>query len=272
MVTNAHAMGRYKNIFPILIVSIGYALKLFCFSCVAWQSYVCFDKYISQPVETSVSFIPNPGRYPSAVTFCKKIPYSNITSNMTLENEIIEDLFLIKSKNSGDVGWRILYENGVFLKNSTLLTRRFTTASWSDSTFKLCISLQLGNESIEVSQLRVSYKWNGLPDEEKLHCNLQLYVHGWGTFAGMKYEVPLRDALQVFQLHQEVLESVSTKARGCSAYEDDLLDDCLESQAVDYAYNTVGCISKMFRYKLHNGELSEKHMCQHSSVYIVAIL
>jgi hypothetical protein len=74
-----------------------------------------------------------------------------------------------------------------------------------------------------------------------------VFVHGWGSFALMKYEVPLKETFQVFQLIEETVETLPTDTVKCSYYENTLLDQCLETSAIHFANSTVGCLSEMLR-------------------------
>ena len=191
MIFQGHKDKNNKRLGLFLVSVIGYIIQLFCLCCVAWQSYVCMDKYISQPTATSVIYVPNEGKYLAAVTFCKRLSYSDVTAK-----------------------------------------------------FKLCVSLQLGNEKTTMSQLEITYQWTLY---SKLPTNLQVYVHGWGSFEMDKNEIPLIDPFQVFQLNQETLQSLSIHTMACSAYENSMLDECLETKAVQYANNTIGCINYLMR-------------------------
>jgi hypothetical protein len=247
LVNKGKTMYRKKHVaISIVVILVGYATELFCFCCVAWQSYMCFEKYISQPIATTVSFVPNNGRYPAAVTFCKRILYANMTASMSLDNEPLEDLFQIEIEIEGQQNWNKLYDNGIFNEFVNLPRRHFTTFSWSDNTFKFCFSYQLGNKVMKINQMKITCKWHynhyGQPT-----YNLQVFAHGWGSFASIKTEVPLKVTFQEFQLIQETVESLSTDNLQCSKYENTFLDQCLEATAVQFANTTVGCLSKMLR-------------------------
>ena len=229
---------------PQIFLFLGYSTKLFCFCCVAWQAYVCLDKYNSQPITTSIAYVPNEGKYPLAVTFCKRILYTNMTAVVSLDELNIEDLLQIEVAYKGHQGWSIIYQNGTVLDRAILPSRKFTTFSWSDDTFKLCLSLQLGAEQMKLSQLRIIYVYKYYVE---IPCNLQIFVHSWGSFSAMKYELPVRDMLQIIQLKQETVESVSTSTSQCSVYDNNLLDECLEAKALQYVNNTLGCISGTLR-------------------------
>jgi hypothetical protein len=251
LVNKGHMMYRKKRVAvsTVVVILVGYATELFCFCCVAWQSYMCFDKYISQPIATTVSFIPNNGRYPAAVTFCKSILFTNITANMSLDSEPLEDLLRIEIEIEDQQIWNKLFDNGIFYESFNLPRRHFTTFSWSDNTFKFCISFPLGNEVMKINQMKITYRWNDRVNYDQPKYNLQVFVHGWGSFASKKSEVPLKDKFQEFQLIQETVESLSTDNLKCSKYEKTFLDQCLEATAVQFANITVGCISEVLRYR-----------------------
>ena len=78
--------------------------------------------------------------------------------------------------------------------------------------------------------------------------NMEIFVHGWGSFGAFKSVIPLSEMPQIFQLTQEAIVTLSTSSKMCSFYRDDLLDECLERQAVMYANATVGCVTGLHRY------------------------
>jgi hypothetical protein len=119
---------------------------------------MCFDKYISQPTATTVSFAPNDGRYPVAVTFGKRLIYANISASNSLDKEPFEDLLLIEIEIHGKQNWSKVYENGTFYDFVSLSRRHFTSFSWSDNTFKLCFSFRLGQEKMKIKQMKITYK------------------------------------------------------------------------------------------------------------------
>ena len=244
MIFQGHKDKNNKRLGLFLVSVIGYIIQLFCLCCVAWQSYVCMDKYISQPTATSVIYVPNEGKYLAAVTFCKRLSYSDVTAKSRLEDLVIKDLLMIEAEYDGYEGWSPIYQNGRFNEHVAIPTRKFTSFVWSDDIFKLCVSLQLGNEKTTMSQLEITYQWTLY---SKLPTNLQVYVHGWGSFEMDKNEIPLIDPFQVFQLNQETLQSLSIHTMACSAYENSMLDECLETKAVQYANNTIGCINYLMR-------------------------
>ena len=81
----------------------------------------------------------------------------------------------------------------------------------------------------------------------QLSYNLQIFVHGWGSFSMVKYEIPLRDQNQVIQLNQEIVESLSIPSMACSAYDKIMLDECLETKSVEYANISLGYINNLLR-------------------------
>jgi hypothetical protein len=220
----------------------GYGTKIFCFCCVAWQFQVCLEKYLSEPVSSHVAFIPNNGRYPGAITFCKKINYINITSYSELLDETIDVVIEAEFLHSSQ-GWVLIYKGKPL--TSILPYRKFTTFSWSENTFKLCFSVQLGSESQRLSQLMVKYKW--INDNYEILTNLQIFVHSWGSFGAVKYEIPLSDDDRIIKLSQETMESLSTRTLKCSSYENSFLDKCFEREAIKYTNATLGCISDLLR-------------------------
>ena len=236
---------KHKNPSTFLLFTIiGYTFKLFCFGCVGWQSYVCLDKYYSKPISTSVSYVSNEGTYPLAITFCKMLFYSDITPEICIEDIVIEDLFMIAGEYAGNQGWSQIYQNGKFLDSYALPKRRFTTFVWSNDTFRLCLSLQTENEKSKQNQILMAYRRKITP---KLPYNLQIFVHGWGSFSMVKYEIPLRDQNQVIQLNQETVESLSIPSMACSVYDNSMLDECLETKAVQYANTSLGYINNLLR-------------------------
>ena len=236
---------KHKNPSTFLLFTIiGYTFKLFCFGCVGWQSYVCLDKYYSKPISTSVSYVSNEGTYPLAITFCKMLFYSDITPEICIEDIVIEDLFMIAGEYAGNLGWSQIYQNGKFLDSYALPKRRFTTFVWSNDTFRFCFSLQTKN----VNQLLISDRRKiMLLPYNRLSYNLQIFVHGVGSFSMVKYEIPLRDQNQVIQLNQEIVESLSIPSMACSAYDKIMLDECLETKSVEYANISLGYINNLLR-------------------------
>ena len=230
-----------------LVSVIGYMVKIFCFCCVFWQSYICMNKYISRPISTSVMYVKNEWKYPAAVTFCKRIYYSDLTVDMGLDDISIENLLMIEAEYAGHQGWSLLYQNSRFVDQNTLPRRWFTAFDWSDKTFKLCLSLQLETEEIRLSQMMIYYRWRNYRNKKILPFNIQIFVHSWGSFAMVKYEIPLRDHDQILQMNQETVESISIPTMACSPYENSMLDVCLETKAVQYANNTIGCINNLLR-------------------------
>jgi hypothetical protein len=144
---------------PLMLLKFaGYSTKVFCFSCVAWQGYMCMDKYMSQPLSTNVAYISNPGSYPTAISFCKWLSYLNIKAKDSLKDEVFEDLLSIEAQIVGDEKWKIIY-NGFGINETFLHTRQFVTFSFNEDTFKYCLSFQLDTEALRLSQLRFKYAW-----------------------------------------------------------------------------------------------------------------
>jgi hypothetical protein len=234
---------------PILLLKLaGYSTKAFCFSCVAWQGYMCMDKYMSQPLSTNVAYMSNTGSYPTAISFCKLISYRNMKANDSLKNEVFGDLLSIEAQIVGGEEWRIIYDR-FGIDETFLPTRQFVTFSFDDDTFKYCLSFQLGTEAIRLSQLRFKYTWIMISlDDIKSMPNLQVFLHSWGAFEMVKYELPIRKTTQkIIQLNQETMAKVSTKDLACSSYEKSSLDLCLHRQAMLYVKDTVGCTMELIR-------------------------
>ncbi len=240
--THHHAIiFLYKNLRKIL----GYSTRLFCFCCVALQSHVCFNKYINEPVSTNMAIIPNIGTYPAAVTFCKMIDISNMTPDTIITNEIIDDIFSIEAQFFGNNTWSLVYQNASFIPATKLTNRKFITNTWSKDKFQVCISLRLGTETLLLQQLRFKFKW--------LDCktmnfyrppNLQVFLHGWGSFGKYTYKIPLAQVPQVFQIDQKTVLTFPSKGKDCSFYESGSLDECFERSALWYANDIVSCIEK----------------------------
>jgi len=228
---------------PHLFVKLaGYSTKVFCFCCVSWQGYICLDKYLSQPLSTDVAYIPNDGNHPASVTFCKRLPYSNMSFDLSHKEEVFEDLLSIEAQYVGSENWNLVYE-GFFMKSALLATRKFITYSFSEDMFKFCDSLQLGTETRQLSQLSFKYK-----QEHGKEVNIQMFIHGWGAFEMVKYELPMKGTFQsIIQLSQETMATVSSSLLACSSYENSSLDLCLHKKAVQYVRDTVGCTTSLIR-------------------------
>jgi hypothetical protein len=206
------------------------------------------EKYISQPVATNMAYIANDGKYPVAVSFCMMFSYSNVTTDTNLEKEVIEGLLSVEAQFLGEQIWQNIYNRSKLSSESILPMRKFTSFSWSEETFKLCMSFQLGTETQKLNELRFRYKW-GDCYHFKIFTppNLRAFVHGWGSFEANRYEIPIVERSQIFQLNQETMATTSTDTRKCYNYENSLLDECLEKQAVVYAHSIVGCVSELQR-------------------------
>jgi hypothetical protein len=219
----------------------GYSTKVFCLFCVAWQFYICFDKYLSEPVVTNVAYVSNNGKYPIAITFCKMILYSNITDH-DLNGETFKDL-MIEANFLGAEDWALVFKERIFTR--VLPYRKFLTYTWSEDVFYLCFSLQLGNELQTLRQLRIKYRFFKTIDGRT--TNLQIFFHSWGSFSTLKYEIPTRNAFRVIHMRQSTVVTLSTKKVKCSSYEMNSLDECLESKAVKAVNASVGCITELLR-------------------------
>jgi hypothetical protein len=232
-------------LYKILRKILGYSTRLFCFCCVALQSFVCFNKYINEPVSTNMAIIPNIGTYPAAVTFCKMLDIRDMTPDTIITNEIIADLVTIEAQFFGNDTWSLVYQNASFSHGTELTNRKFTTNTWSKEKFQFCISLRLGTETLLLQQLRFKFKW--LDCRRALYYrppNLQVFLHGWGSFEKFTYKIPLVQVPQVFQLDQNTLLTLPSKGKDCSFYESGSLDECLEQSALLYANDIASCIKK----------------------------
>ena len=228
---------------------LGYSTKLFCFCCVALQSYFCFNKYINEPVSTNMAIIPNIGTYPAAVAFCKMIDISNMTLDNITTNEVIDDLLTIEAQFVGNDVWSLVYQKASFSPGIGLLNRKFITNTWSKDKFQTCISIGLGHETLTMQQLRFKFKWLDCRRVGKYKSpNLQAFLHGWGSFQKVAYKIPLTQVPQVFQLDQETVLTLPSKGKECSLYESGSLDECREQNALWYANDIVSCIEKPQRY------------------------
>jgi hypothetical protein len=192
--------------------------------------------------------IPNIGTYPAAVTFCKIIDISNMTPDTIITNEDIADLLTIEVQFVGNDVWSLVYQNASFSPGIGLLNRKFTSNTWSKDRFQICISLGLGNETLMIQQLRFKFKWLNCKIVEKYHPpNLQVFLHGWGSFQKVTYKIPLAQVPQVFQLDQKTVLTLPSKGKECTFYESGSLDECLERSALYYANDRVSCIEKQQR-------------------------
>jgi hypothetical protein len=235
---------------PLMLLKFaGYTTKAFCFSCVAWQGYMCMDKYKSQPLSTNVAYTSNTGSYVTAITFCKWLSYRNMKANNSLQDEMFGDLVSIEAQFVGGEEWEIIYDR-FGIDETFLPIRRFVTFSFNEETFKYCLSFQLGTEALRLSQLRFNYKMVviSIYGGSKAMQNLQVFLHSWGAFEMVKYELPMkRIAQRIIQLNQEIVAKVSTKELACSSYEKSSLDLCLHRRAMLYVRDTVGCTTELIR-------------------------
>jgi hypothetical protein len=232
-------------LYTILRKILGYSTRLFCFCCVALQSYVCFNKYISEPVSINMVIIPNIGTYPVAVAFCKMLNISDMTPDTIITNEIIADLVMIEAQFIGNNSWSLVYHNASFSPGTALTYRKFTTNTWSKDKFQVCISLRLGTETLLLQQLRFRYKWLDCRNFQFFRPpNLQVFLHGWGSFEKVTYKIPLAQVHQVFQLDQKNVLTLPSKQKDCYLYENGTLDECLEQSALWYANDIVNCTEK----------------------------
>jgi hypothetical protein len=230
---------------PFLLLKLaGYATKAFCFSCVAWQGYMCMDKYMSQPLSTDVAYTSNTGSYPTAISFCKWLSYRDMKANdqvSSIKYEEFRDLLSIEAQIVGGEEWKIIYDR-FGIDETFLPTRQFVTFSFNDDTFKYCLSVQLGTEALWLWHLRFKYTWNTTMP------NLQVFLHSWGAFEMVNYELPIKKATQrIIQLNQETMSTVSTKVLACSSYEKSSLDFCLHRRAMLFVRDTIGCATELIR-------------------------
>jgi hypothetical protein len=238
--------------FPLMLLKFaGYSAKAFCFSCVAWQGFMCMDKYMSQPLSTNVAYLSNSGNYPTAISFCKQLYYSNYSNmkvNDSIKGEVFGDLLSVEAQIVGGEEWRVIY--GSFGTDETFLpTKRFVTFSFNEETFNYCFSFQLGTEVLWLSQLRFKYTWimSNMYDSQAMP-NLQVFLHSWGAFEIMRYELPIKKIKQrIIQLNQETMITVSTKESACSSYEKSSLDLCAHIRAMLHVRDTVGCTTELIR-------------------------
>jgi hypothetical protein len=234
---------------PLMLLKFaGYSTKVFCFFCVAWQGYMCMDKYMSQPLSTNVAYISNTGSYPAAISFCKRLSYSNKKANDSLKDEVFSDLLSIEAQIVGGEDWRIIYDR-FGIDETFLPTRQFVTFSFNEDFFNYCLSLQLGTETTWLSQLRFKFIWNMTTyDDFQAKPNLTVFFHSWGAFEMVKYELPIKKTKQkVLQLSQETMATESTKELACSSYEKSSLDLCLHRRAILYVRERVGCTTELIR-------------------------
>jgi hypothetical protein len=192
-----------------------------------------------------MAIIPNIGTYPAAVAFCKKLDISNMPADNIINNVVIDDLLMIEAQFAGNEEWSLVYQNASFITGTGLLNRKFTTKSLPKDNFQICISLDLGHETLLLQQLRFSCKWLDCKNVGKYKSpNLQVFLHGWGSFEKVTNEIPLAQVPQVFQLHQETVLTLPSKGKECSFYESGSFDECLEQSALWYANDIASCTEK----------------------------
>jgi hypothetical protein len=203
---------------------------------------------MNEPVSTNMANIPNIGTYPVAVAFCKMINISDMTPDTNITNEKIADLVMIEALFFGNNTWSLVYRNASFSPGNVLAKRKFITNTWSKDKFQVCISLRLGTETVLLHQLRFSFRWLDCRRELIYRPpNLQVFLHGWGSFETVKYEIPLAQVPQVFQLDQKTVLTLPSKEKECSFYQNGSLDECLEQSALWYANDVVSCTEKLQR-------------------------
>jgi hypothetical protein len=189
--------------------------------------------------------IPNIGTYPVAVAFCNMLNISDMTSGTFITNETIADLVTIEAQFFGNSTWSLVYRNDSFSPGTVLTYRKFITHTWSKDKFQVCISLRLGTATHQFQQLRFKFKWWECSRERIFKPpNLQVFLHGWGSFEKVTYKVPLAQVPQVFQLDQKTILNLPSKGKDCSFYESESLDECLEQSALWYANDIVSCVEK----------------------------
>ncbi len=208
---------------------------------------MCMDKYMSQPLSTNVAYTSNTGSYQTAISFCKLLSYRNMTANTSLQEGMFGDLLSVEGQIVGGEEWKLIY-NSFGIDETFLPTKQFVTFSFNDDTFKYCLSLQLGTEALWLSHLRFKYTWNATSNGPQTMPNLQVFLHSWGAFEMVKYELPIKKAIQrIIQLNQETMSTVSTKESACSSYEKSSLDLCLHRRAMLFVRDTVGCTTELIR-------------------------
>jgi hypothetical protein len=187
--------------------------------------------------------VPNIGTYPAAVAFCKMLNISDMTPDTIINNEKIVDLQRIEAQFFGNDTWSLVYQNASFSPGTKLSNRKFTTNNWANDKYQVCISLRLGSEKLLLQQLRFIFKWVDCRNVGYYRSpNLQVFLHGWGSFEKLTYKIPLAQVPQVFQLDQKTVLTLPTKGKHCSFYESGSLDECLERSALWYANDIVSCI------------------------------
>jgi hypothetical protein len=170
---------------------------------------------------------------------------SKMTPNTIIANEVITDLVTIEALFFGNNTWSLVYRNASFSPDNVLTNRKFTTNTWTKDKFQVCISLRLGTETLLLQQLRFKFKWFDCRNEGiYIPPNLQVFLHGWGSFEKVTYKIPLAQVPQVFQLDQKTVLTLPSKGKDCSFYESGSLDECLEQSTLWYANDIARCIEK----------------------------
>jgi hypothetical protein len=74
-----------------------------------------------------MALVPNEGRYPAAVTFCKL--YTNFASPDISHEEITNNILRIEAEYFGTPKWGVIYDADIALNETGLSYRQFTTYS-----------------------------------------------------------------------------------------------------------------------------------------------
>jgi len=194
-----------------------------------------------------MAYIANHGKYPAAVTFCKMFLYNDESWHSATEKEILKDIDKIEV-DSKDLGWTTIYTENTYLNESILPNRIFSTFSWTQNAFKLCLSIQLEMETLKLSHLRFQYKWSEYINESSFN-KVEIFVHGWGSYETIKTQIVLNERSKIYQLSQETIDKSSTDStHECFSYTNVVLDECLALKAISYANVTVGCVTDLLRY------------------------
>jgi hypothetical protein len=192
-----------------------------------------------------MAIIPNIGTYPAAVTFCKILDISEMSPDTIITDEKIKDLLTIEAQFFGNNTWILVYQNDSLIPGTELTNRKFITNTWSKDKFQVCISLMLGTETLLLQQLQFKFKWYDCRNAGYYRPpNLQVFLHGWGSFEKITYKIPLAQISQVFQLDQKTVLTFPSKGKDCSFYESGSLDECIEQTALQYANDIASCIEK----------------------------
>jgi hypothetical protein len=200
---------------------------------------------MNEPVSTNMVIISNIGTYPVAVAFCNMLNINDIISGTFITNDIIADLVTIEAQFFGNNTWSLVYQNASFSPGTVLTHRKFITNIWSKDKFQVCTSLRLGTETLLLQQLPFKFKWFDCRNFDVYRPpNLQVFLHGWGSFEKVTYRIPLAQVPKVFQLDQETVLTLPSKGKECSFYENGSLDECLEERALWYANDIISCTEK----------------------------